>query len=560
MLETGDKVGDYTLIKHLGSGSYGVVWLAEKPIQFADKGVLRALKFLSGQNGKGADFESVRREVNTWIEASGHPNVISVIDAFMDSGRFVIVSELAGSGSLRDWLESNDNKAPSPEKAIEMMIGILNGLAYLHSLSITHRDLKPENILLHHEIPRIADFGMSRIVESMTQSHSMAGSPLYMSPEAFRKSKNPQSDIWSAGVIFYEMLSGQFPFYGEDIYTLMDAVRLNEPKPLPPEIPKELRVIVEQALQKDFSSRFQTAIQMRLALNEAFFSLRNQTGKLKETITDDSWQTTNVLDNYSDYFAEGRNYSEKEEYDKAITSYNKAIELNPEDSDVYNSRAAVYLWKGDYDLSINDCNKAIQLDPNDYMPFANLGEAYIEKEDYNKAIEFYNKTLQLAPNFSEDQNRHFVTRFSEACYKRGDKYLNNRNCEQAINDYNKAIELNSEDYTPYYKRGNAYFVKNDYDQAITDFNRAIELNPNYLSSYFFLAHAYQNKDNYDLAIFNYDKVIELNPNISEAYNNRGVVYQAKGNYKQAEMDYIQALKVNPNFQLAKNNLDALRKL
>jgi serine/threonine protein kinase len=154
MLEAGDKLGEYTLKNYLGEGKYGVVWLAEKPIQFADKGVLRALKFLSGQTNRGADFESVKREVNNWIEASGHPNVASVSDAFIDGGRFVIVSEYASGGSLRDWLEKNDGKAPSIEKAVGMMSGILNGLVHLHSLNITHRDLKPANILLHHEMPR----------------------------------------------------------------------------------------------------------------------------------------------------------------------------------------------------------------------------------------------------------------------------------------------------------------------------------------------------------------------------------------------------------------------
>lgn len=290
MLETGDKVRDYTLVKHIGSGKYGTVWLAEKPIQFADRGVLRALKFLSGQNGKGVDFESVRREVNTWIEASGHSNVVSVIDAFTDSGRFVIVSEYAGDGSLRDWLNNNDNKAPSIEKAVEIMSGILNGLIHLHSLSITHRDLKPENILLHHQTPRIADFGMSRIVDSITHSNTRAGSWLYMSPEATKKSKNPQTDIWSVGVIFYEMLSGQFPFYEEDDFALMEAIRLNEPIALPSQIPLEVRVIVERALQKDLTKRFQTAKEMRLAVEESSFVLKTRKAKLKETIIDADWK------------------------------------------------------------------------------------------------------------------------------------------------------------------------------------------------------------------------------------------------------------------------------
>lgn len=286
MLEAGDKVGEYTLIKYLGSGVSGEVWLAEKPIQFADKGVLRALKFLSGKAGKGVDIGNFRREIHAWIEASGHPNVVSVFDAFVNSGRFVIVSEYVRGGSLRDWLDNNGNKASSIKKAVEMMSGILNGLVHLHSLNITHRDLKPNNILLHHETPQIADFGMSRIVESATLSNTRAGSPPYMSPEAFKKSKNPQTDVWSAGVIFYEMLSGEFPFHGEDLFSWMEAVKSDNPKSLPTEVPEELRKIVERALQKEPLQRFQTADEMRLELNKTHLSPQPKVIRLSDTILD----------------------------------------------------------------------------------------------------------------------------------------------------------------------------------------------------------------------------------------------------------------------------------
>jgi serine/threonine protein kinase len=139
---------------------------------------------------------------------------------------------------------------------------------------------------------------MSRIVDNITQSNTMAGTWLYMSPEATKKSKNPQTDIWSVGVIFYEMLSGQFPFYEEDDLALIEAIRLKKPIPLPSQIPTELRVIVERSLQKDSAKRFQTAEEMRFAIDESLFVLKTRKAKLKETIIDSDWQGGHIKPDY----------------------------------------------------------------------------------------------------------------------------------------------------------------------------------------------------------------------------------------------------------------------
>jgi serine/threonine protein kinase len=188
-----------------------------KAIEVSDKGIQCALKFLAGEDGKDFNSESVKQEVSTWIGASGHPNIISVTDAFMHDDFFVIVSEYADGGSLNDWLKKHGDKAPSSQEAVKMMKGILSGLVHLHSKKITHRDLKPDNILLRGGFPCITDFGVSRMLEK-TGLHStkMAGSPFYMSPEAFIGNKAPQTDIWSMGVMFQELLCGYFPFYAEN--------------------------------------------------------------------------------------------------------------------------------------------------------------------------------------------------------------------------------------------------------------------------------------------------------------------------------------------------------
>lgn len=277
MLEKGDRIRDYRLVKFLGRGQFGEVWLAEKLVEFSDNGLEYALKFLYDTSGQGVDISKVKEEVNTSIKVSGQQNINRIFEAFVEKGYYVIVSDYADNGSLSEWLFKNANKAPSIEKAVEMMRGILNGLHNLHSKSVVHRDLKPENILLHGEEPRISDFGTSRIINSLSRTNNLGGSPLYMSPESFLQSKKPCVDIWSAGVIFYQLLSGKLPFIADNPSALMKVIETEEPFPLSEEIPFELKKVIEKALQKDPSKRFSTAKEMLEAVNRAFTAYLGRT-------------------------------------------------------------------------------------------------------------------------------------------------------------------------------------------------------------------------------------------------------------------------------------------
>lgn len=282
MLEKDDQIGDYKLDKFLGRGQFSEVWLAEKQLQFGSRKFRHALKFLSNL-GDGINLKAAEDEIDTWIEAGGHPNVMSVLDMLVHKGHIIIVSEYAESGSLKNWLDKHGKKAPSNEKAVEMMDGILCGIEHLHSRNIVHRDLKPDNILLQGKFPRIADFGISRIiVENSTLTKANGGSPAYMSPEAFLGSKSPQTDIWSAGVILYEMLTGTYPFGGQTIFDLRDAIQASAPKPIAGNVPLQLQEVIYKALEKDRTNRYQTAQEMSAALRNVWVSVENEVRQKRE--------------------------------------------------------------------------------------------------------------------------------------------------------------------------------------------------------------------------------------------------------------------------------------
>lgn len=261
MLNSGDQIGPYTLVEKIGKGSFGNVWLAERRTAITTTKV--ALKI---PHDEDVDLDFVKQEADVWAQASGHQNVLPIIEANVYDDRVVIASEFAPDGSLETRLKESNGKAPSTESAVEVVSGVLAGLQHLHSRRIIHRDVKPANIIFQGDTPRLTDFGVSRMLKSTGQTTTSAGTPIYMAPEAFDGKRSVQTDIWSVGIIFYELLSGRLPFAFDDLTSLWKAVALNDLDPLPEDLPERLRSIVMKSLQRDTTLRYQSAAEMRADL------------------------------------------------------------------------------------------------------------------------------------------------------------------------------------------------------------------------------------------------------------------------------------------------------
>jgi serine/threonine protein kinase len=258
MFHSGDKIGPYDLIKRLGRGGFGEVWLAEKRTSLSTTRF--ALKLPSDDDVRP---DVIRAEADVWCSVSGHPNVLPIIEADIHDGQIVIASEFVDGGSLADHLRKNSGAAASIEEAIYLFRGILRGLSFLHARHVVHRDLKPENILLQEGVPRLTDFGIARILrDGPASTKQISGTISYMPPEAFEGLHSFQTDIWSAGVILYQMLTGKLPFQSDDHLTQMLAITSKDPSPLPDTVPGGLRAFIYKALSKDRARRFQSVNEM----------------------------------------------------------------------------------------------------------------------------------------------------------------------------------------------------------------------------------------------------------------------------------------------------------
>ena len=280
MFRAGQQIGIYTLINRLGRGGFGEVWLAERRAKFVTTKVAVKLPL-----DEQVDHDTIKQEAALWEQASGHPNILPIIDADEYDGQIVIVSEYAPDGSLDEWLKRN-GKMPI-EKAVEMTIKILDGLEFLHSRHIIHRDLKPANILLQGDTPRLADFGISRALRTTasSQSSNVSGTFAYMPPEGFDGKRSVQTDIWSIGVNLYQLLTNELPFPQKEPSALIAAIMMHEFQPLPDEIPQNLKNVIAKALAKQPPNRYALAGEMREDLRRV---LRGET--ISDFVQPDSQQ------------------------------------------------------------------------------------------------------------------------------------------------------------------------------------------------------------------------------------------------------------------------------
>ncbi|HEV7643471.1 MAG TPA: serine/threonine-protein kinase [Pyrinomonadaceae bacterium] len=294
MFRENSQIGPYTLIRKLGRGGFGEVWLAERRAKFVTTKVAVKLPLQ-----EQVDPEAIKQEATLWEQASGHPNVLPIIDADEYDGQIVIVSEYAPDGSLEQQLK--ENGPMNIAQALYTTVDILSGLDFLHSRRIIHRDLKPANILLQGETPRLSDFGISRALRIGVSSDSknVSGTFTYMAPEAFDGKRSVQTDIWSVGVNLYRFLTGKFPYPQKEPTALVAAIMMHEPEPLPTDVPREIRQIIAKAMAKKPEDRYSSAGEMRDELRkiaiEKFDRRSRSRGPAAAAVADDDASQETVL-------------------------------------------------------------------------------------------------------------------------------------------------------------------------------------------------------------------------------------------------------------------------
>jgi eukaryotic-like serine/threonine-protein kinase len=255
MFLLGQTVGKYQILTNLGSGGFGTVFLARD--SWIDKKV--AIKVPHRQTG---DFDDLLQEPRL-LAALDHANIVGIVTAEKVEGVFFIVMEYIKGESLEAVLDRE--KSLDVPRAVNYTLQVLRGVEHAHAAQILHRDLRPANVLISESgVVKVADFGTSRFLEK-SHATTVIGSPPYMAPEQFQGRAVLASDIYSVGVMLYQMLTGMLPYFSPNpaqIERLVSQGRCTPPRLRNGQIPREISDITMKALAPDVAGRYQRASEL----------------------------------------------------------------------------------------------------------------------------------------------------------------------------------------------------------------------------------------------------------------------------------------------------------
>src|SRR5260221_9950069 len=267
---TGTTLGKYQIIERLGRGGMADVYRAFQPL--LERYV--AVKVMHTNLTEDEDFITRFKREAQIVGSLRHPNIVQVIDFDIQDGECFMVMEYVQGDPLKAMLKRRG--ALQMGESLDIAAKLADSLAYAHSKGLILRDIKPANVLMDKNgSPILSDFGIARLsdVSGLTSTGMTVGTPSYMSPEAGRGEQvDERADIYSLGIVLYEMLTGTVPYDADTPYAVI-MKHINDPLPIPrqfnPALPEAVERLVLKALAKNKEDRFQTATEFKTALENA---------------------------------------------------------------------------------------------------------------------------------------------------------------------------------------------------------------------------------------------------------------------------------------------------
>lgn len=260
------RIGRFEIIRELGRGAQSIVYLALDP-HLQRQVAIKTLHFAH------ADAQQNRQLLDEarMVSQLRHPNIVPIFEAGEEQGDLYLVFEYVPGRNLAEQIKRG---ALPVDKTLPLLRGVLEAIAHAHAAGIIHRDLKPSNVLLDEQgVPRVMDFGIAaRTANAAEEGGQFSGTPAYMAPEYItQRMSNEQSDVFSVGLIFYELLAGQRAVSGSDIQQVMKKIASADialPKALAEALDDKLKHLLYRALARQPADRFASAMQMRQALDD----------------------------------------------------------------------------------------------------------------------------------------------------------------------------------------------------------------------------------------------------------------------------------------------------
>ncbi len=548
-----------------------------------------ALKFMLEQFAEDPEFERRFRKEAAALQKLQHPNIVRFYELGREGVQLFMVMDWIEGIALQKHLYIQTHEQPenglSFSEAVTILKEVGSGLQYAHASGILHRDVKPGNVMLSKDGKvHLADFGISKATDSATVTLSGIGTPAYMSPEQCAQMElDSRSDVYALGIMAYEMFAGKRPFRGDftdesetSAGSRLERVRRQQlaEDPAPPssinaDIPVELDTVLLKCLAKKPDDRYESCDAFIHALNQALPDTRDI-----RSWTEYEYENVNALDvkpapepkrrkpwlmplvilviaiagwfglrvrnaqlqaQFEAFVEQAELLSNASDYAGAITAYDEALLMDPQNTTLLNQRGVAKRNAGDFDGALVDHESVLTLEPQNTQALYNTGLAQIELEEYDSAIASFDAVVELDPTSSD------------ALASRADAYYASGNVDAALADYDAALNVAPDDTSVLASRATVKLATGDYAEATEDIESALALDPNNAQLWRAAGDAKQNVGEYDAAIAAYNRALELEPNVIDALYNRGTALFETGDYASALADYAAVIAMDPAF-------------
>ena len=561
--------GRYAVQETLGRGAFGLVFLARD----TELNRLVALKVpTEGRFSSPGEINRFIEEARTAAQLE-HPGIVTVYDVFQDDQRVVIVQQYVQGQDLRRHLEQSGPM--NCERAVELAIGIADAIGAAHKKGIVHRDLKPGNILLDDNgQPHVADFGLAvhKSIRGLSRG-DRSGTPQYMSPEQVRGELDhldERSDIWSLGVVLYEMLTGRLPFDGELTPALFDDI---EHKATPslckirPDIPGELERICLKCLSKQVTGRYAQADDLADELRQFIAHTSKKTDSISIAVLPFADAS---LERDQDYFCDGiteelTNRLARVEDLRVVgkTSVQKYLESTldlPEigrklnvkavlkgavrkaggqlriTAELVNASDGCQLWSDRFDREVKDIfaiqgeiaynivrSLELTLSAGERRFLQAPPTRDVQAYDYylrgrkflsqcrRKVIGLAQRMFSLAIKHDANYGMAYAGIADCYCFLALHSKFDPENLKQADEASLQALNLAPDSPEAHTSRGNALSACGRHDEAEAEFEKALQLGPHLFDAYYLYARDCFARGKLEKAIELYQRACELNP-------------------------------------------------
>jgi serine/threonine protein kinase len=614
----GQTVSHYNILEKLGEGGMGVVYKAQDTK--LDRPV--AVKFLPSHLSSSQENKARFTQEAKAAAALNHPNILGVYDIDDQNGQTFFVMEYVEGHTLKSHITGLKSGEGIPlRQALDWTIQIAQGLKAAHEKNIVHRDIKPENVMLTKDGSlKIMDFGIAKLRGSsgLTKTGTSLGTLSYMSPEqAQGLAADHRSDVWSLGVVFYEMLTGELPFKAEHEAALLYLI-VHEQPPVPSQldrkIPHPVDSIVKKMLEKDRGHRYQNMEELVKSLESVRSELEEiGSGSKKKAIAVLPFENISA-DKENEYFGDGlteeliANLSRLKEMrvisrtttmqykgtkkdiktigrelgaryimEGSVRKFQDNLRITAQLIDV---EADEQLWAETYKGKLADVfdiqeqvSKQIvdalmlKLSPTEKVVLTKRPTLNAEAFDCNlRARDFLYRFTKNSVQFAVQLFQRAIeldARYAGAYAGLGEAYailyqnFDRRETwlDKAIESSLKALMYDSTLSEAYASLGLAYLHKKSIDEAITATQKAIELDPGNFLGYWILGRIYHMTDRDRESVDMFKKVTELNSDFYAAYSDLQIVYERLGERDKLQQALQEGLQVYPRY-LARHPDDA----